>query len=94
MPIYQTAGVCSRHIHFEVSPEGLVSGVRFERGCDGNGQGIAKLAEGRPAEEIIKILSGIRCEGKPTSCPDQLARALREHFEQQATKHVTYACAL
>ncbi len=94
MPVYQTSGVCSRRIHFDVTPDGIVTGVRFERGCNGNGQGIARLVEGRPADEVITILSGIRCEGKPTSCPDQLARALKEHLEQRDTKQPVYARAL
>lgn len=76
---FSTQGVCSKRIHFELK-EGLVANVRFEGGCSGNLQGIAKLAEGRPASEVAGILSGIRCASKSTSCPDQLSRALSEHF--------------
>ena len=75
--IYKTSGVCSRSIHFELD-EGIVHNVRFEGGCNGNLQGVARLAEGRPATEVVAVLSGICCDSKPTSCPDQFARELRE----------------
>ena len=78
MEKFRTSGVCSRSIEFDVTSDGAVCSVCFEGGCNGNAQGIARLVEGRSAEEIVRLLSGIRCEGKSTSCPDQLARALRE----------------
>lgn len=59
--------------------------VRFQGGCSGNTQGVAALAEGMPAEEAIRRLSGIRCGFKPTSCPDQLAKAVREALEGGGT---------
>ena len=74
---YTTSGVCSRAIKFEVE-NGLVRNVKFLGGCSGNTQGVAALAEGMPVDEVIARLEGIRCGAKPTSCPDQLARALRE----------------
>lgn len=74
---YRTQGVCSRQIEFEIE-EGKVKNVRFVSGCNGNLQGIGKLVEGMPVEEVIKRLKGINCNGKGTSCPDQLARALAE----------------
>ena len=74
---YTTSGVCSRAIKFEVE-DGLVRNVKFLGGCSGNTQGVAALAEGMPVDEVIARLEGIRCGAKPTSCPDQLARALRE----------------
>ena len=74
---YKTSGTCSRRILFTLE-EGKVSGVRFEGGCAGNLQGIARLVEGMDKDEIIRRLSGIRCGFKPTSCPDQLARALEK----------------
>ena len=77
---FRTAGVCSRSIAFDVAADGAVHNVCFEGGCNGNAQGIAMLVEGRPAGLIVELLSGIRCEGKATSCPDQLARALRRHL--------------
>ena len=72
---FSPKGVCSRGIDFELE-DGVVRSVRFQGGCAGNTQGIAALVEGMTAEEAIKRLSGIRCGFKPTSCPDQLARAL------------------
>lgn len=74
---YTTSGVCSRAIKFEVE-DGLVKNVKFLGGCSGNTQGVAALAEGMPVDEVIARLEGIRCGAKPTSCPDQLARALKE----------------
>ena len=74
---YKTSGVCSRAIKFEVE-DGLVKNVKFLGGCSGNTQGVAALAEGMPVDEVISRLEGIRCGAKPTSCPDQLACALRE----------------
>lgn len=80
---YQTSGTCSRAIHYEVE-NGLVKNVRFLGGCSGNTQGIAKLVEGMAVDEVIAKLSGIRCGGKPTSCPDQLSRALRKYQADNA----------
>ena len=72
---FQPQGVCSAQIDFEVN-DGIVSNVRFTRGCNGNTQGISALAEGMQIDEIIKRLKGTNCNGRGTSCPDQLARAL------------------
>ena len=77
---YRTKGVCSRSITFDIQ-DGIVAHVRFEGGCNGNTQGIAALVEGMPVEEAIRRLSGIRCGFKDTSCPDQLAIALRQAVE-------------
>ncbi len=74
---YTTRGVCSRSIMFDLE-EDVVRNVRFEGGCSGNTQGIAALVEGLPAEEAIRRLEGIRCGIKSTSCPDQLAQALKK----------------
>lgn len=68
-------GVCSAQIDFEID-DGKVHNIRFTRGCSGNTQGVAKLAEGRDATEIIDLLSGTDCNGRGTSCPDQLAKAI------------------
>lgn len=73
---YQTDGTCSRHIEIEVE-EGYVKDVKFNGGCHGNTQGIIALVKGMKIEEVISRLDGIRCKDKLTSCPDQLARALR-----------------
>ncbi len=74
---YRTQGTCSRNISFDLE-DGVVTNIRFEGGCNGNLKGISALAEGKKAEEVIETLSGIRCGFKSTSCPDQLAKALKE----------------
>ena len=73
---YYTTGTCSRQIDFEVN-DGKVSNIIFTGGCHGNLQGIARLVDGMSCEDVIKKLEGIRCGYKDTSCPDQLARALK-----------------
>ncbi|MBQ9097910.1 MAG: TIGR03905 family TSCPD domain-containing protein [Clostridia bacterium] len=78
---YQTHGVCSRMIEIEL--EGTkVQSVRFLGGCSGNTQGVAALVSGMEAEEAIRRLSGIKCGFKPTSCPDQLAKALEKALQE------------
>ncbi len=72
---YEPQGVCSARIDFEVE-EGIVKNVRFTRGCNGNTQGISALVEGMNVDEVIRRLKGTNCNGRGTSCPDQLARAL------------------
>ena len=79
MENYKTFGVCSRSIDFEIENE-IVKKVIFNGGCRGNTQGVAKLAEGRTIDEVINLLEGIDCRGG-TSCPDQLARALKQYKE-------------
>ena len=74
---YKTKGVCSREINFEVE-DNKVKNVQFVGGCSGNTQGVAKLIEGMDAKEAISRLEGIRCGFRPTSCPDQLSKALKE----------------
>ena len=74
---YKTRGTCSREIKFEVN-DGIVSKVSFVSGCNGNLQGIGQLVEGMKVEDVISRLKGINCNGKGTSCPDQLACALEE----------------
>lgn len=76
--IYKPKGVCSMQIKFEIDDSHVVKNIRFTGGCNGNLQGVSKLADGKQAEEIIALLEGINCGGKGTSCPDQLARALIE----------------
>ena len=73
---YTTRGTCSRKILFEVE-DGKVHNVQFINGCSGNTQGVAKLCEGMDVNEVIDRLEGIRCGMKPTSCPNQLAQALK-----------------
>ncbi len=76
---YKTQGVCARSIEIDVE-NGIIQNVRFIGGCSGNTQGVAALLVGMTIEEAIKRLSGIRCGFKPTSCPDQLATALKQHY--------------
>ena len=72
---YTTKGTCSRKIIVDVE-DGIVVNCRFEGGCSGNTQGVAALVIGMKVEEAIKRMKGIKCGPRPTSCPDQLARAL------------------
>jgi len=72
-------GVCSRQIEFELDGE-LLKNIRFEGGCSGNLQGLARLAEGLPAGELVRRLKGIRCGNKKTSCPDQLVKAVEKVY--------------
>lgn len=74
---YTPKGVCSRQITFELE-DGIVKSLAFQGGCNGNLQGISRLVEGLPAEEVIRRVEGIHCGFKSTSCPDQLAQALKE----------------
>ena len=78
---YKTKGTCSQRIFFEIE-EGKLHNVQYLGGCNGNLQGIAKLVEGMDVDEVIKRVEGIQCGMKPTSCPDQLAIALKEAKEQ------------
>ena len=77
---YTPKGVCSRKISFDLE-DGKLSGVSFEGGCNGNLGGISKLVEGMPAQKVIDTLEGTRCGFKKTSCPDQLAKALKAALE-------------
>ncbi len=74
---YQPKGVCSKQIHFDIV-DNKVRNVSFLGGCNGNLQGISRLIEGMDVHEAISRIEGIRCGFKPTSCPDQLAHALKE----------------
>ena len=77
---YQTRGVCSRAIDVEIE-DGIIQSVVYHGGCSGNTQGIGALVRGMRAEDAADRLEGIRCGFKPTSCPDQLAQALREYLK-------------
>ena len=74
---YTPHGVCASQIKFEID-NGIVKNIRFVNGCSGNTQGVAALAEGMKAEDVIKKLPGIDCRGRGTSCPAQLAQAIKE----------------
>ena len=71
-------GVCAKEMMVEVDEQGIVQELKVMGGCHGNLQGISALVKGMPAEEVISRLRGIRCGFKNTSCPDQLATALKQ----------------
>ena len=75
--VYKTSGVCSSAISFEIDDAGKVHDVKFQGGCSGNTQGVARLVEGMDAKEAISRMEGIVWL-QTTSCPDQLAKALKE----------------
>lgn len=79
--VYKTKGVCSKAIEFELDGD-IIKSVKFIGGCDGNTKGVARLAEGMKVQDAISRLEGITCGFKSTSCPDQLAKALKEALEQ------------
>ena len=74
---YKTKGTCSTNIELEVE-DGIVRNIAFWGGGNGNLQGLSRLVAGMPVKEVISRLEGIRCGGRPTSCPDQLCKALHE----------------
>lgn len=74
---YKTNGVCSRKIDIEVE-DGIIKNIGFVGGCNGNLQGICRLVKGQRIDDVIERLEGINCGMKGTSCPDQLAKALKE----------------
>ena len=78
---YRTSGVCSSMVEFDLD-DGIVTNVKYTGGCNGNLKGIAAMAEGMKAEDVIKKLEGIKCGFKNTSCPDQFAKALRTALSQ------------
>ena len=77
---YKTKGTCSQMITFDVN-DNIVSNVQFFGGCNGNLKGIAKLVEGMNIDEVIARIEGVKCGMKSTSCPDQLAQALKTSKE-------------
>ena len=80
---YMTFGTCSRFINFEIK-DGIIESVEYVGGCQGNTTGISKLVVGMSVDEVIARLDGVDCGGRGTSCPDQLARALKAYKEQTA----------
>lgn len=74
---HMNRGTCSRAVSFDIN-DGIVTNVQFVGGCNGNTQGVAALAEGMKAEDIIAKCEGIDCNRRGTSCPDQLAKAVKE----------------
>jgi len=80
--IYKTRGTCSQAIVVDLDSDHTIKNVEFIGGCSGNTQGVAILVKGMKAEEAISRIEGIRCGSKPTSCPDQLAKALHLALEE------------
>ncbi len=80
---YQTQGTCSKLIDIEVDEQGTILSVSFLGGCNGNLKGISQLVKGKKMTEIVASLEGITCGMKPTSCPDQLAQALKAIIAKQ-----------
>lgn len=85
MQTYINKGTCSRQILFDVTEDNRLTNVKFIGGCSGNLQGISKLVEGKPIDEVISTLQGIKCKGN-TSCPDQLANALIQYKKKMENK--------
>ena len=78
---YKTKGTCSQEIDFDLE-DNVVHNITFIGGCNGNTQGVSSLVRGMNVDEAIERLEGINCNGRGTSCPDQLAKALRAAKEQ------------
>ena len=80
---YKTRGTCSQEILFDIEDD-LIKEVQFVKGCMGNTAGVARLCENRPVDEVIALLEGIDCGGRGTSCPDQLAQALKLYRQKSS----------
>ena len=79
---YETKGTCSRQIDIEVNEAGIIENVKFTGGCSGNTQGVAALVVDMHIDDAIRRLEGIKCGPRSTSCPDQLANALKNYKNQ------------
>lgn len=79
--VYKTRGTCSQFIEVAIKDD-IVTACQFYGGCDGNTKGLAQIVVGMKAEDIIQKLDGVKCGMKPTSCPDQLCRAIEECMAQ------------
>ena len=82
---YKTKGVCSQQMNVKIE-DGVVQKVEIVGGCHGNSQGVARLVEGMRVDDAIRRLDGIRCGNKPTSCPDQLSKALQIALAEEAKR--------
>ena len=80
--VYNTQGTCSRQIIIDVDDSGIIEQVTFIGGCNGNTKGMSSLVKGMKIDEVITKLQGITCGFRPTSCPDQLATALKQIKER------------
>ncbi len=76
--VYYPQGVCSRMYEITVGDDGILEDIRIEGGCNGNLKGLRQLMVGRPIAEVAGLLEGVQCGSKGTSCPDQIAKALRQ----------------
>ena len=81
--VYNTQGTCSKQIIIDVDDNGVIENVTFIGGCNGNTKGISSLVKGMKMEDVIEKLQGIQCGFRPTSCPDQLATALKQIKEKK-----------
>jgi uncharacterized protein (TIGR03905 family) len=81
--VYYTQGTCSQQINITLNDDNTIEHVEFVGGCHGNTTGISLLVKGMKAQDVISKLEGVRCGYKATSCPDQLARALRQMLATQ-----------
>ena len=79
--IYHPQGVCSQEMVFDIE-DGIVKDLKVIGGCHGNLQGISRLVKGLTVDEVIERLKGIKCGFKPTSCPDQISKALEEYKQK------------
>ncbi len=79
MYTYKTTGTCAKNITFDIV-DGKLHNVKFDTGCPGNLIAIGKLVEGKDAKEVAELLEGTRCGVRPTSCSDQLSKAIKEHL--------------
>ena len=82
---YEPEGVCSYEMIFEIE-NNIIKSLKILGGCPGNTVGVSKLVEGKDIETVIKLLKGIPCRDKGTSCPDQVAKALEQYLEQKNLK--------
>lgn len=79
--VYQPKGVCSTRMEFEMDGD-VIHAVKVDGGCSGNLQGICSILRDKTIDEVIAAFDGIRCGFKKTSCPDQMAKALKEYRDQ------------
>ncbi|GMO14573.1 MAG: TIGR03905 family TSCPD domain-containing protein [Mycoplasmoidaceae bacterium] len=78
---YKPTGVCAQKFIFDIDDKGMILSLETIGGCNGNLKGIAKLVKGQKAKDIISKLKGVDCNGKGTSCPDQIAKALDKYLK-------------
>jgi uncharacterized protein (TIGR03905 family) len=82
---YRPQGTCCKQIDFVLTQDNRVEEIKFQGGCAGNTEGISRLVKGMAASQVIETLEGTQCGGRGTSCPDQLAQALKEALANKAT---------